>query len=107
MNKKPEKFILEGKIPECLMGRQNTDENKQYMRDQNKCGMKRGDKVTVVRTAKDHEKGWSNAWVNEMDEGIGRELEITEISIHGIELDSIFAYPFFVLGSFKDEENNR
>jgi hypothetical protein len=33
---------------------------------------KAGDKVKVLRKAKDYENGWENAWVSEMDERVGQ-----------------------------------
>jgi len=74
-------------------------ENKKdkYIREQDRCGLKVGNKVKVVRSAEDHEDGWSNTWPEQMDEMIGKELEITKLSFFGIQLDNRFSYPFFVL----------
>lgn len=73
------------------------NEEEQYSWDQNRCGLKVGDSVKVIRTAKNYEKGWPNGWPKDMNERIGLESEITKISPSGIELNSMFSYPFFVL----------
>lgn len=78
----------------------------EYIRLQGECGLKVGDTVKVTRTAKDHEEGWANSWINEKM-SIGDVGKITMIGCHadnefsndavGIEINGDWQYPYFVL----------
>lgn len=74
--------------------------NEAYRVMQEASGIKVGDKVKVLRKAKNSEMGWGNAWVEEMDKTIGRTFLVIEIEKQaGIQLDLNLCldFPFFVL----------
>jgi len=70
-----------------------------YVEHQKASGLKVGDKVRILRKAKDYENGWDNSWAHPMNRSIGQIDTI--ISVHdntGIQLKSDgYDYPFFVL----------
>lgn len=75
-----------------------------YLRLHNSCGLKVGDKVKVLRAAKDYEQGWANGWMPKMDEFIGSDYIITaDHSTSGFAFrlpdpdDFSFNFPCFVL----------
>lgn len=72
-----------------------------YMKCQKACGLEVGDRVKVLRIAEDHEDGWTNSWVNEMNPMVGKIHTITSINEYGgISLSGglgNFGFPFFVL----------
>lgn len=69
-----------------------------YRTFHNASGLKVGDSVKVVRKAEDYEMGWVCRWVEEMDNYIGKTLEITSNSEgYGWLLEDKFYFPTFVL----------
>lgn len=69
-----------------------------YRTFHNASGLKVGDSVKVVRKAEDYEMGWVCCWVEEMDNYIGKTLEITSNSEwYGWLLEDKFYFPTFVL----------
>lgn len=82
-----------------------------YLKLHNSCGLKVGDKVKVLRSAKDYEQGWANGWMPKMDEFIGLDFIITADDFMGGFVLSTpdpdcfpFNFPCFVLR--KVEEQN-
>ena len=78
-----------------------------YIKGEQECGLKVGDTVTVTRTAKYHEEGWGNSWIDDKMfagttgkiTGIGSDDEEVE-SASGItvEIDGHeWGYPYFIL----------
>lgn len=63
--------------------------------------VKVGDKVRVVRKAQSREDGWGNAWVEDMDDWVGKVFKVDRIySDDGIRLvdsHSWWVFPYFVL----------
>jgi hypothetical protein len=77
-----------------------------YIKMQENCGIRVGDKVKVLRKAKDYENGWSVVWAKEMDEYIGEVGEVTSIDYSGILInisDENWYFPFFVLEKVEEE----
>jgi hypothetical protein len=72
-----------------------------YLLMQEKCGIKEGDTVKVIRVAKKHEMGWQNCWVTIMNDYLGKEFVVRGINKNGIYLNS-YGFPFFVLEKVKD-----
>ena len=75
-----------------------------YQERQDAAGFKVGDKVTITRSAADHEDGWRDSWVHQMTTAIGKIGTIARIEgAHGIEIvipnigPLNFHYPYFVL----------
>lgn len=62
-------------------------------------GIKVGDKVRVIRTAEDRERGWPNNWASEMDRMVGEEYTVRAIYSYGIRFkeNSYYSFPYFVL----------
>lgn len=60
-----------------------------------------GDRVRVLRDAKDYESGWGNSWVDQMDDAVGKTLTVSSADIgNGVALEDghlDYEYPFFVL----------
>lgn len=75
-------------------------EQEAYLTLHKASGLKVGDKVRVLRKAKDHEMGWVNSWMEGMDKNVGRVLEIEKDNGRiGFILDNglPLGHPFFVL----------
>ena len=75
-----------------------------YIDRQNKCGIKEGDRVRVIRSASDNENGWDCTWANAMDECIGEEfIVLKDRGESGFRLDTTemlgvyYVFPYFVL----------
>jgi hypothetical protein len=73
-----------------------------YSTLQSACGIAKGDKVKVLRKAKDYEMGWGTVWNDDMDRAIGKTLTVTAIhSYYGMRLeipdDNEYYFPFFIL----------
>lgn len=62
-------------------------------------GIKVGDKVKVIATAVDGERGWDNTWPEPMDRCVGNVYIVKEIfkGNSGIRLSTGWAFPYFVL----------
>jgi len=78
-----------------------------YLEDQFQCGLKKGNIVKITRIAENHERGWPDVWIREMNEMVGKEAKITHIARRGIELNDNFYFPFFILDLvelFKSDE---
>jgi hypothetical protein len=88
-----------------------------YLKGHKASGLKVGDKVRVLRKAKDHEGGWDGGWVDENNESIGKVFTITQDEgLLGFELNDApdpfpeklfegYNYPFFVLEKVKEGSN--
>jgi hypothetical protein len=85
-----------------------------YIRMQELSGFRVGDKVRVVRTAKKHELGWENTWVDEMDNTVGKIFTIIDdLGKYGFTLSTDIdgkngprlTYPFYCL-TLVDKETN-
>lgn len=68
--------------------------------------LKVGDKVKVIRTAKDRELGWSNSWnKTSMDKQVGKTLKVASGGFasegSGIYCNDGYYYPFFCLEVLK------
>lgn len=80
-----------------------------YLDLHKKSGLKVGDKVKVLRKAENHENGWHNYWVEEMDSYVEKSFEIIEDNDSmGFALKeknecSYFYFPYFVLEKIKEE----
>ena len=69
-----------------------------YTEDQSACGIKVGDRVKVLRKAKDYERGWNNTWGFLMDRSIGKEFIVQDVpNAAGVRLGGSYSYPWFVL----------
>ena len=71
------------------------------------CGIKVGDRVRVIREAKDEEDGWKNTWVSNMDFCIGKIYTVIEnCDCSGFMLDYKigFYFPYFVLEKIEEEK---
>ena len=70
--------------------------------------IKVGDKVKVIRKAKDYENGWGNVWDDAMDSGVNEVNEVIDINNkNGIYLDLgdyNFWFPYFVLEKVEEPE---
>ncbi len=86
-----------------------------YVEAQNKfievTNLKVGDRVKVLRKAKDEELGWGNKWNPNMDSCVGSIYRVEDFnSRYGIETDNNWNFPFFVLEKveepckFKDKD---
>lgn len=68
-------------------------------------GIKKGDKVRIIRKANSNEDGWGSRWNPDMDEAVGKIGTVSHISDNfrecGIEVDvsdvGEFLYPYFIL----------
>lgn len=62
-------------------------------------GIKVGDKVKVIATARAGDRGWSNAWPVQMDYCVGKVYTVREIlrGRSGINTTAGWAFPYFVL----------
>lgn len=72
---------------------------KTYRMLQSASGLKVGDKVRIMRRARDYEKGWNNTWVSpEMDWDIGKIGTVKSMTSDGVEfVEFLCRYPVFVL----------
>lgn len=70
---------------------------KLYIKYQKASGLKVGDKVKVLRKARDHENGWTNGWISDMDLMVGNTYVIDHISDWGGVTLKEWGFPFFVL----------
>lgn len=73
-----------------------------YRALQTQCGIRRGDRVKVLKKARSGEKGWHNSWNGLMNAAIGNTYTVLEVSSSGIRLNSPgrdigYWFPFFVL----------
>ena len=95
-------FVVNGKHYECIIVK-TTSVYEQYqakwIADN---GVKEGDCVKVLRKAGEDEEDWGDAWIPDMDNYVGSFYEITEICPDGIELDSEYLFPYFVLEKVAD-----
>ena len=83
-----------------------------YLEEHNSCGIKVGDKVKVIRVAKNYENGWDNVW-NNYSKISGKTMDNFVNEIHivtydhielGFELDHAWTFPYFVLEKIYQEE---
>jgi hypothetical protein len=81
------------------------NENEAYLTLQKNCGIKSGDRVKVVRSAKTHECGWKNTWLERMDKLVNDGKIYTVTSDNGVEGFNIgyFRIPFFCLQKVEKE----
>lgn len=64
--------------------------------------LKEGTFVKVLRKARKDEYDWEDAWMPDMDDYIGGVHKVTQICPDGIELDSDYIFPYFVLEKVSD-----
>ena len=67
-----------------------------------KHNLKEGDKVKILRTAKDREDGWCNSWVQPMTDMVGGVFTCVMTSGDGIRLSCGYEWPYFVLEVVKE-----
>ena len=94
-------FVVEGKHYECIIVKTASvyEHNQaQWIADN---GIKEGTFVKVLRKAGQDEEDW-DAWISDMDNYVGSFYEITEICPDGIELDTEYIFPYFVLEKVSD-----
>lgn len=64
-------------------------------------GIKVGDKVKVLRMAKDYEMGWREVWAATMDEMVDKSFKTTRLTEQGVycanKHGNSYCFPFFVL----------
>lgn len=71
---------------------------KTYSELQEESGLKVGDWVKVVRTAKSYENGWGAMWNPAMDDSVGKVFQIYDINVlYGVSKLGGFYFPYFVL----------
>lgn len=75
------------------------DSPEEYQRRQAECGLKVGDRVVVIDSAKSFSGGWDNTWVEDMENNVGSINWVRGINRDalGILLSDGLSYPFFVL----------
>ena len=78
---------------------------KTYAELQEESGLKVGDWVKVIRTAKDFENDWVTAWCKSMDDYVGKVFQIHDICHKGILFkEDGYKFPYFVLGKTEKSE---
>ena len=71
---------------------------KTYAELQEESGLKVGDWVKVIRTAKDFENDWVTAWCKSMNDYVGKIFQIHDICHKGILFkEDGYKFPYFVL----------
>lgn len=65
-------------------------------------GIKKGDRVKVLRKAKDKEMGWSVGWISSMNVTVGKtgvveDTEVEQVRVRFEHENDYWNYPFFVL----------
>lgn len=96
-------FVVDGRRYECIIVKTTPayDQNQaQWIADN---GIKEGDCVKVLRRAGEDEEDWGDAWIPYMDNYIGNVYKVTEIYPDGIELESDYVFPYFVLEKVSDK----
>ena len=79
-----------------------------YKKMHENCGIKVGDTVKVLRRAEYHEMGWGTSWNVYMNNSIGNEYVVSDVSSQDFLLDVSkdcnvsYWFPFFVLEKVKD-----
>jgi len=83
-----------------------------YIERQNKCGIKEGDKVRVIRKVSDMADGWQCTWEPRMDDCVGKEfIVLKDRGEVGFRLDTLemceffYAFPYFVLELVTETES--
>ncbi|MBD5584823.1 MAG: hypothetical protein HDQ88_07055, partial [Clostridia bacterium] len=79
------------------------------------CGIKAGDYVRVLHKAEDHEAGWPNVWVDDMDDAINGVYSVTGvnpvgevlINISGNPAHAAYSFPYFVLEKVQEQTPQR
>ena len=80
-------------------------EQEKYLEGHRNCGIKVGDRVRVTRKAENHENGWGDFWVEDMDAEVGKVLKVVEdykkygfACRENLEKNALrWGYPYFVL----------
>ena len=82
-----------------------------YLQKHKASGLKIGDRVKVIRKAKNHEQGWRSFWSDEMDGFIGKECVIMRdknaqgFALHNPANPRPFYFPYFVLEAVTPSDN--
>lgn len=76
------------------------NEKEAYLILQESSGIKKGDIVKVLRSAKSYKMGWMNSWVSIMNYAIGKKFKVDTVRGDGVWLLGK-GYPFFVLELIK------
>jgi len=70
--------------------------------------LRKGQKVLVLREARDHEKGWDNSWEPEMDASVGKVFSVREDNrmkgVRIVDEEYLLSYPHFVLANPKTKK---
>lgn len=67
----------------------------------------KGDKIKVLRSAKNHERGWKNSWVSTMNSYVGTvKIVHSDNGIKGVTLEDAggYSYPHFVLEKISEDK---
>lgn len=81
-----------------------------YLEEQEKCGLKVGDTVKILRKAERREKGWEAYWTAAMDKFVGKTGEIQRKSgVQGFcvlfeNIYDSYLFPYFVLEKVENTE---
>ena len=69
-----------------------------YLAGHKASGLKKGDKVKVIKKATDFQDGWDLPWFQDMNGNVGKVLEISaDLGYCGFQMKEAWAYPYFVL----------
>ena len=80
-----------------------------YLQKHNKSGLKVGDIVRILRKAKNHENGWNDIWITDMNIYVNRSgIIIRDNEERGFMIDfkdnnKLYVFPYFILTSRKDK----
>lgn len=95
-------FVVNGKHYACIIVKTTSVYEQYQAKWVEDNGIKEGDCVKVLRKAGKDEEDWVDAWMPDMDDYIGGVHKVTQICPDGIELDSEYIFPYFVLEKISD-----
>jgi len=75
-----------------------------YMEQSLACGIKAGERRTIMVSCKSHSDGWQGMWWPEMDRFVGKTVTIQrKTCIGNVRIDeSLCLFPYFVFGKAED-----